>query len=130
MHLCDTNVLAELTRKEPNPGVLEWVDAIATLTISVVTLDEVFFGLAWRPIPRVLAWFDRFLETRCQILPVTAEVARVSGQLRGRLRAKGEARTQADMMIAATAKINGLTLVTRNVRDFEECAVPLLNPFR
>ena len=129
MHLCDTNVLSELTRRQPNDGVLAWADEITGVTISVVTLDEILFGLAWRPVPRIAAWFDRFFEDRCQILPVTAEVARVSGQLRGYLQAKGEERTQADMLVASTAKLNGLTLVTRNIRHFEGCGVPVLNPF-
>jgi predicted nucleic acid-binding protein len=129
MHLCDTNVLSELTRRQPNDGVLAWAGEITTVTISVVTLEEILFGLAWRPIPRIAAWFDRFFEDRCEILPVAAEVARVSGQLRGHLQAKGQDRTQADMLIAATAKLNGLTLVTRNIRHFEGCGVPILNPF-
>lgn len=129
MYLSDTNVLSELTRREPNAGVLAWADTTSDFTISVVTLDEVLFGLAWRPIPRIAAWFDRFLQQRCQILSVTPEVARVSGQLRGRLQSRGETRTQADMMIAATAQVHGLTLVTRNVRDFDECGVPVLDPF-
>lgn len=129
MHLCDTNVLSELTRHEPNPGVLSWVDGRSSLTVSVVTLDEILYGLAWRPVPRIVSWFDSFLERRCEIVSVTPEVARVSGQLRGRFQAKGETRTQADMMIAATAQILGFTLVTRNVRHFDGCGVPILNPF-
>ncbi len=129
MQLCDTNVLSELTRREPNAGVLAWADDVTTVAVSAVTVDEIFYGLAWRPIPRIVAWFDRFLDTSCRVLPVTAEVARVSGQLRGRLQARGDTRTQADMMIAATAKVHGLTLVTRNVQHFGDCGVPILNPF-
>lgn len=129
MTLCDTNVLSELVRRDPNPGVLRWAQETHSITLSVVTLEEITFGLAWRPVPRVTAWFDRFLDTRCEILPITTEVARVSGQLRGRLQAMGQTRTQSDMLIAATAKVAGLTLVTRNVRDFEDCGVPVLNPF-
>ncbi|MBM2812395.1 MAG: domain-like, partial [Chloroflexi bacterium] len=61
--------------------------------------------------------------------PVSAEVARLAGQIRGRLMARGRVRTQADMMIAATAQIHHLVIVTRNTRDFEDCGVPVLNPF-
>lgn len=129
MQICDTNVLSELTRRRPDTGVLAWADSLARVAISMVTVDEVFYGLAWRPIPRIAAWFDRFLETYCEILPVTAEVARVSGQLRGALQAKGDTRSQADMMIAATAKVHGLSLVTRNVDHFEGCGITILNPF-
>ena len=129
MQLCDTNVLSELTRREPNPGVLEWASGQTSLALSAVTLDEVYYGLSWRPVPRILEWFERFAQTRCDILPVTAEVAWVSGQLRGRFQARGETRSQADMMIAGTAQVHGFTLVTRNVRDFDGCGVPILNPF-
>lgn len=129
MHLWDTNVLSELTRHEPNAGVLAWAEGETAVTISVVTLEEILYGLAWKPIPRIVAWFDRFIARQCEILPVTVEVARVSGQLRGRLQAKGKERSQADMMIAATANVHGLTVVTRNVRHFDDCGVPVLNPF-
>ena len=97
---------------------------------SVVTLEEIHFGLAWRPSPRVSAWFDRFLGDDCVVLPITDEIARRAGELRGRFRAAGEQRTQADMLIAATAQAHQLSLVTRNLRDFEGCGIPLLDPWR
>ena len=49
--------------------------------------------------------------------------------MRGALAATGKARTQADMLIAATAQVRGLTLVTRNIRDFEACSIAVINPF-
>lgn len=129
MQLCDTNVIGELTRREPNAGVLAWAKDQRKIAISVVTLDEILYGLAWKPIPRIMAWADRFLDRYCEILPVTIRVGKVSGHLRGRLQAEGDTRAQADMLIAATAKVNGLTLVTRNVRHFGRCGVSILNPF-
>jgi len=127
--LVDTNVLGELARPRPNAGVLRWADGVTFVALSVVTVEEIFFGLAWRPNARVREWVDSFLAEHCAILPVTAEVARRSGELRGRLRSSGSSRTQADMLIAATAQVHGLTVVTRNVRDFEDVLVPVLNPF-
>ena len=127
--LCDTNVISELARPRPNPGVLTWAGTVATITLSVVSLEEIWFGLAWKPNARVQAWFDVFFEARCQVLPITADVAARCGQLRGELVARGAVRSQADMLIAATAQIHGFTVVTRNVRDFQDCMVPLLNPF-
>lgn len=65
------------------------------------------------------------MRSRCQVLPITAEIAKRSGELGGNLRTQGKPRSQADMLIAATAQIHQLTLVTRNIRDFEDCAIAL-----
>lgn len=128
--LVDTNVISELVRRSPNPGVLEWAGAVERISLSVVTLEEIAFGLAWHPNSRVADWFDRFFEDRCTIIPVDATVARRAGQVRGRLRSEGVTVTQADALIGATAERHGLTLVTRNTRDFEPWRVALFNPFR
>ena len=127
--LTDTNVLSELVRARPNPGVLEWAAGIERISVSVVTLEEIHFGLAWKPNLRVRAWFDRFFAEACDVVPITQPIAERAGIMRGELRARGITRTQADTLIAATAKTLGLTLVTRNVRDFEGCRIDLLNPF-
>lgn len=128
-YLADTNVVGDLTRPRPNPGVLTWAGQIRSVSLSVVSLEEIRFGLAWKPNPTVVEWFDRFLTEHCEILPVTAEIARRAGDLRGRLQAQGRPRSQADMLIAATAGTHGLTLVTRNQADFEGCGITVLNPF-
>ena len=127
--LCDTNILAELARHAPNPGVLAWSNQVSQVVLSAVTLEEVEYGLAWHAKPGVRAWLEVFLAQHCQILPVDAAVARHAGILRGQLRAQGQVRSQADMLIAATAAIHGLVLVTRNERDFAGCGVAVLNPF-
>jgi len=63
------------------------------------------------------------------ILPIIEAIARQAGELRGKLQTEGKVRTQADILIAATAKIYGLTLVTRNVKDFQGCNLTILDPF-
>jgi hypothetical protein len=132
MQLVDTNVLSELMRSQPDAGVLAWLQGRERvnprLTISVVTVDEIMFGLSWRPTARLLSWFDAFV-LRHEILSITVDIARRAGELRGHLQARGQTRTQADMLIAATAQIHALTLVTRNVRDFDGCGIGVLNPF-
>ena len=60
---------------------------------------------------------------------ITPEIAQLAGELRGGFRSQGITRSQADILIAATAKIHQLTLVTRNIWDFEGCEIALLNPF-
>lgn len=128
--LVDTNILSELVRKRPDPGVLEWSRQVKRVAISVASIEEVYFGLSWKPNPRIQLWFEGFLETNCDVLGVTAGIAKRAGEIRGHLQARGQTRSSTDMIIAATAQEHQLTLVTRNVRDFEECGIPVLNPFR
>jgi predicted nucleic acid-binding protein len=128
--LVDTNVLSELVRKQPDPGVLQWAEEVRRVAISVVTLEEIHFGLSWKPNARIRRWFEEFLEAQATVLPLTAEIAKRCGELRGQLQARGQTRAPADMMIAATAQEFQLTLVTRNVRHFNDCGIRILNPFR
>lgn len=127
--LCDTNIISELARPQPNPGVIAWSGNVTSIALSVITLEEITYGLTAKPNARIQAWFQNFLNTYCQIIPITPEIAQSAGELRGRFRLQGITRSQADMLIAATAQIRQLTLVTRNTRDFEGCEISLLNPF-
>lgn len=127
--LCDTNVLSELARPAPDAGVHAWASTVSVIALSVVSVEEIAFGLAWRPNARITAWFEQLIADHCEVLPITEEIGRVCGHMRGSLRSHGQTRTQADMLIAATARVHQLTLVTRNTRDFEDCLIPLLNPF-
>lgn len=128
-YLLDTNIIGELARPKPNPGVVSWAGQVTSVHLSVVSVEEIRFGLTWKPNAKIAAWFERFLGEQCQVISVTDEIARRSGELRGRLRAKGVTRSQADMLIAATATAHRLTLVTRNEGDFHDCGVTVLNPF-
>jgi predicted nucleic acid-binding protein len=129
MHvLLDTNIISELGRLRPDAGVTAWAAQEAAHAISVVSVDEIMFGLAWRPNARIAAWFEAYL-LRHPVLPVTPEIARRAGELRGAFAARGIVRSQPDMLIAATAQVHALTLVTRNTADFAGCGIPVLNPF-
>lgn len=127
-YLVDTNIIGELSRPAPDVRVVRWSEAVERHYLSAVTVEEIWFGVARRPAARLVRWMERYLP-RQEVLPVTKEIARRAGELRGELSRRGITRLQADMLIAATAQLHGLTLVTRNVRDFAECGVPLLNPF-
>jgi len=131
--LVDTNVLSELPRPRPNPNVLRWFAAQEAIHLSVVTLEELAFGVA-RAAPsvrgRLTRWLDALLEARPTVLDVTPAIARASGDLRAAREARGRRVAQADMLIAATALAHGLTLATRNARDFEGCGVAVIDPFR
>ena len=132
MQLVDTNVLSELMRRKPDSGVLAWAGAAdmvgRRLSFSVITLGEIIFGLARRPRPEQLEWLDGFV-ARHNVLEVTETIARRAGEMRGVFADKGIVRSEADMLIAATAQVQAFTVVTRNVRDFDGCGIGILNPF-
>ncbi len=128
-YLIDTNIVSELASRRPDASVLRWAENISSIYLSVVTVEEIHYGLAAKPNPRIHAWFEDFFSGYCEILPVSRQIAQWAGERRGQFRTKGQTRTQADMLIAATAAVHGLALVTRNVRDFDDCGIALLNPF-
>ena len=128
MFLCDTNVISEFFRPHPSQKLLAWAEGVSEIFVSAVTIEEIQFGLSWRPKPRILAALEGFLGERCQLLPITPEIANRSGVMRGSFQARGQTRSVQDMLIAATAEIHQLVLVTRNVDDFAECALALFNP--
>ena len=132
MMLVDTNVLSELARPRPNTAVVDWLGAQSRIHLSVVTLEELAFGVAranGAARARLRTWLDALLAARPMLLDVTPAVARASGELRAARETRGRRVAMADMLIAATALTHGLTLVTRNVSDFEGCGVTLLDPF-
>ncbi len=128
--LCDTNVLSELSRLRPDPAVLAWIETVERIAISVVTVEEIAYGLGWKPNPRIRSWWNAFLSSDCEILDLNAEIARRAGDLRGTLAQEGRTRTQADMLIASTAILHDLPLATRNVKDFTGCGARIIDPWK
>jgi len=132
MYLADTNVISELMRPQPDSGVWGWMDSLAPVGarvgVSAVTVDELIFGLTRRPRAVAFVKFERWIGL-CKVVPVDEAIARRAGELRAVLSLRGQVRSQPDMLIAATAQVHALTLVTRNVRDFDGCGIAVLNPF-
>ena len=128
-YLCDTNVISELMNRQPQPAVRRWVESHESIFLIVLTLEELHFGLSKKNLTKKREWLDRFVAARCQTLPIDARIAIRAGELRGELALKGQTRTQADLLIAATAWSQGCILATRNIRDFEGTNIPLFNPF-
>lgn len=127
--LLDTNIVSELVRPAPDPKVAQWVASHAEVAVSVISVDEIYFGLTRRPSARVQRLLEVYLDTYCRALEVTTAVPKHAGILRGQLARRGVVRTQADMLIAATASAHGLTLATRNVGDFDVCGIAVHGPF-
>ncbi len=132
MQLVDTNVVSEFVRSSPNSGVLAWRQSCQQtsprLAISAITMDEIAYGISHRPTARLMNWLDSFNRLH-EVFPISENIARRAGEMRAQFESNGLIRSQADMLIAATAQIHGFTLVTRNISDFDGCGIALLNPF-
>ncbi|HEX9465821.1 MAG TPA: type II toxin-antitoxin system VapC family toxin [Alphaproteobacteria bacterium] len=132
MYLLDTNVVSELRRPRPSRAVIAWLQSVgdADLHLSAVTLGELQAGveITRRQDPEkareIESWLDLVTQTY-NVLPMDGGTFRIWGRLmHGRSNTLIE-----DAMIAATAETHRLTVVTRNVRDFEKFGTTTLNPF-
>jgi toxin FitB len=132
MFLIDTVTLSELRKRERDPMVVAWFERqrTADLLLSVISIGEIERGIARQrasdpEFARALAaWLDRVLTLYGErILPFELRSARRWGALSATL-----GNDSADLMIAATALEHGLTVVTRNVSDFEPTGVAVLDP--
>ncbi len=129
-YLVDTNIVGELMKKAPDAKVLRWFKKTGDeLGISAVSLEEVYFGLSWRPAPAKLQFFEAIASGFKHRYNITPAIAQRAGRLRGQLKAEGISRSPPDMLIAATAIEHQLAIVTRNTRDFLGCGVQVINPF-
>ena len=134
--LLDTNVLSEWQKTQAAEEVVRFGEEIKhqNTMISVITVAELGYGVARLPLGRKRTELELWLanvenEYSGRILAIELETARVWANLVARLRGSGRNITEADAWIAATAIQHGLQLATRNVRDFAETGVPLINPW-
>lgn len=128
-YLCDTNVVSELMRPTPQPHVEEWLNKEVRVYLSSVSVEEIRFGLVRKSLEKKSIWFEQFLRTYVTVLAVDEKIGDRSGRVRAEMGMSGQTRSQADMLIAATAWAHDLTLATRNTRDFEGTGIALFNPF-
>ena len=132
MHLLDTNVVSELRRSRPDRAVLRWIERIppGQLFLSAVTIGEIQAGIEItreqdsEKAIEIETWLVELMDSY-NVLPMDGPTFREWPRLQHR-RSNTLA---ADAMIAATAIVNELIVATRNVRDFEQFDVELLNPF-
>lgn len=133
MYLLDTNIVSELRRNRPHGAVLAWIESIddAHLHLSAVTLGEIQAGIEITReqdparAAEIEAWADD-VAAAWNILPVDGHVFRLWAKLMHRQTDS----LYEDAMIAATARVHGLVVATRNQKDFARFDVQLIDPFK
>lgn len=132
MYLLDTNVVSELRKPKPHGGVVQWLqDAADTdLHISAVTIGEIQAGIELTrdqgetKAGEIEQWLE-LLSASYSVIPMDARAFRAWARLMHR----SSDTLYEDAMIAATARVHNLTVVTRNVADFKSFGVKVVNPF-
>ena len=134
-YLIDTNVVSELTKASPDPGVVTFLSEQDDLWLSSVVLHELEFGLLSLPegrrrddLQQVLSDFIAEFDDR--ILPLERVEAEWAARLRAKAHLSGRVLHLGDALIAGTAKAHGLAVATRNVKDFDGLDVNVANPWQ
>jgi predicted nucleic acid-binding protein len=138
MIILDTNVLSELMRPKPDETVSRWVSqqSISSLFITTITQAEILYGLALLPSGRRRSILEKTVEQMFaedfnqRVLSFDTSAARAYAKIATKRRAAGRPIDQSDAQIAAIVLTYGATVATRNVSDFEDCGVAILNPCR
>lgn len=136
MYLLDTNVLSERTKPQPNEQVTAWLGkrTVGQTSLSVITLAELEQGIVLKGDTKRAAELHAFLrrveeEFTGRILAVDRAVTRTWASMTAGAIQAGKTMGYADSLIAATALTHGLTVVTRNVADFQAVTTDLVNPW-
>ena len=137
-YLLDTNVVSEWAKPTPNEHVVHWLAAIDEdrVHLSVATFAELRRGIELLPKgrrrERLTRWVEEDLSDRFagRVIAIDRRVAEAWGVLSVRAQRRGTVMSTIDAFLAATAAVHGLTLATRNVKDFEQAEVALIDPWQ
>jgi predicted nucleic acid-binding protein len=137
MIVLDTNVLSEALRPVPEPSVLDWLahQPRASLFTTAITRGEILYGIRllsdgkrrkglWDAAIKI---FDE--DFAGQVFGLDSDAADMYAELAASRRIAGKPISQFDAMIAAMARSRGAILATRNVKDFEDCGIDVVNPW-
>lgn len=138
MIILDTNVISEFMTSPPAASVLNWLNAqdAATLYMTTISIAEICYGLEALPDGKrrrlLTERFDQFMTMAfsARILPFDEKAARLYGNIMSDRRKMGRPMSSLDGQIAAIARAHGFAVATRNVKDFSDCQIELINPFK
>jgi toxin FitB len=136
-YLLDTCLISELVRPVPDDRVVRWIKSRNEfdLYLSVLTLGEIQKGISrlssGKKKTQLTAWLKEELEVRFaeRLILVTSDIALMWGQMLGTSEKNGQPLSAVDALIAATAAVHSLVLVTRNIRDFQGCSIDIVDPW-
>ena len=135
MILVDTNVLSEVTKPRPAPRVIAWLEVNEpALSVPAIALAELRYGIARLPAGRRRSGLLRFWEATCtqfrgRVVSFDERAAQRYGDMAAALDRAGRRLSVQDGQIAAVALVHGMSVATRNVRDFEAAGVAIVNPW-
>ena len=135
--LLDTCVISEIIKPRPNPVVEHWIDKYdeKAFYLSVLTLGEINHGILLlgdsTKASRLRDWFENDLPERFagRFIHVDKAIALEWSRQKAACKKSGRPRPEVDLLLAATAIVNGLTIATRNTADFDSLEVPVFNPW-
>ena len=137
MIILDTNVVSEPLKLKPDAAVLNWLDAQdpQTLYITTINLAELLAGIELMPAGRKRTALKSALDSQImplfdgRVLQFDAKAAAAFAQINANVQSRGAAISFADCAIAGIAKVNTFCVATRNVRDFKNTDLKLINPW-
>ncbi|MEE9336559.1 MAG: PIN domain-containing protein [Methylococcaceae bacterium] len=132
--LLDTNVISELVKPAPNKNVVKFLSTMDSAWLSIISLHELTYGLRLLPEGKRLVELDEKLQQLLSeysdwIIPVNQAEANQAALFRVQAKNQGRVIHLADALIAGTAKVHDLSVVTRNVDDFLGIDVGVANPW-
>lgn len=137
MIILDTNIISEMMRTAPSEQVITWIDQqhITELFITTITIAEISYGLNISPKGKHRYLLENIfnktiLDTfQHRILPFSESAAHIYGKIMGLRKELERPLSIPDGQIAAIARTHNATVATRNIRDFADCELDLINPF-
>lgn len=134
MIIADTNIVSELFRPNPDPRVIDWLEDAPDVTITAVTVGEIWAGIEKLPEGRRRAGLfelaeDAFNEFGAEIEPYDSLAARIYGRIVAERHRIGRPIGQGDAQIASICSANDCPVATRNVKDFTDIGITVINPW-